>query len=207
MNKKITWLVVIILSLSLSGCRLASKDKSSRNVEENLINMEGYAALVQVSHISDGKSNTYQAKQVYQMEGNYRFEVVKPEHIVGLTTIFNGEKVIQYNPNVDHPKAVELPINNFRNQVFLGSFVENYLQSKNVAIEVQTTQESLRTVLEAIIPGGSTHMSSQKLWIDQESEKPVQMVIYNAEGQETVVVEFIEFTYNPEINESIFTIE
>lgn len=206
--RKIIWLSLIILSLSLSGCKLMGGNENSQaRAEEKLLNMDGYAALVQVSHVGDDKSNTYQAKQIYDMNGNYRFEVVEPEHIAGLTTFFNGEKVIQYNPNVDEPKAVELPVNDFRNQIFLGSFIENYLQSENVSIEVQKTKESLVTVLEAIIPGGSIHMSSQKLWIDQETKEPVRMVIYNEDQAETVIVEFNEFTYNPEIKESIFTIE
>ena len=141
MFKKTIWLGLLILSLSLSACKIISSHKTHPSkVQEQLINMKGYACLARMSHSDEGKSNSYETKQVYRMDGCYRFEVTKPDHIKGLTTINNGEKIIQYNPQVEEPRVVELPVNNFRSQIFLGSFVENYLQSKDVAIEVQKTE-------------------------------------------------------------------
>ena len=208
MHRRVRILAVIMVCLSLSGCRLISGGQSQGlGVEEKLMNMDSYAASLEISHMDNGEKNTYQAKQLYQIDGNYRFEVIKPDYISGLTTIYNGEKIIQYNPNVDEPKLVELADNEFRNQIFLGSFIKNYLQSQDVSIEVQNIEGATTTVLEAIIPGGSKHMASQKLWLDHESKKPVTMIIYNEEGQETVIIKYGEFTYNPKIDQSIFTIE
>lgn len=208
MNKKIAWLGLIIISLSLVGCKMTkSHSKNPSRVQDKLINMKGYACLARITHINDDNTNTYETKQVYQMDGNYRFEVTKPKHIEGLTTICNGEKIIQYNPKVDNPKPVELPVNDFRNQIFLGTFVKNYLQSEEVAIEVQKIDNDITTVLEAVIPGGSKHMSVQRLWVDQKTHNPIRMGIYNQEGKENITIEFIEFTYNPKIDERIFTID
>ena len=208
MHKKTIWLGLFILSLSLSGCKLMNKDKSHLSkVQDKLINMEGYACLARVSHINNENLNTYETKQVYQMDGSYRLEVTKPKNIEGLTTICNGEKIIQYNPQIENSKIVELPANHFRNQIFLGTFVQNYWQSEEVAIKVQKTEGALATVLDAVIPGASKHMSTQRLWIDQQTYKPIRMAVYNQENQETISVEFIEFTYNPEIDENVFTIE
>ena len=208
MAKKLAWLGLFIISISLSGCRIIKDhSKNPNTVQEKLINMKGYACLARITHINDSDTNTYETKQVYQMDGKYRFEVTKPKNIEGLTTICDGEKIIQYNPKSDNPKVVELPVNNFRNQIFLGSFVKNYLQSEEVAIEVQKVENDITTVLEAIIPGGSKHMSTQRLWMDQKTHKPVRMAIYNQEGGEAISIEFIDFTYNPEINERVFTID
>ena len=207
MTKKIAWLGLLLVSLSLSGCKIMDKSENPSRAQEKLISMEGYACLARITHINDKDTNTYETKQVYKMDGRYRFEVTKPEHIEGLTTICNGEKIIQYNPKADNPKAIELPVNNFRNQIFLGTFVKNYLQSEEVAIEVQKMDSGITTVLEAVIPGGSEHMSAQRLWIDQKTHKPIRMGIYNRDGKENITVEFIEFTYNPEISERVFSID
>lgn len=207
MFKKTISIALLILSLSLSGCKLMSENiPNTSSVQDELINMEGYACIARISHITDENVNTYEAKQVYKVNGLYRFEVIKPEHIEGLTTICNGEKIIQYNPQVENPKAVELPVNHFRNQIFLGTFVDNYLQSENVDIEVQKSEDGNLAVLEAVIPGGSKHMSTQRLWIDQKTHKPVQMAIYNRENKEIITIEFTEFTYNPQIDENVFII-
>ncbi|HHX60953.1 MAG TPA: outer membrane lipoprotein carrier protein LolA [Epulopiscium sp.] len=208
MSKKIIGLTLFILTLTLSGCRLMNKNSSHpSSVQEKLMNMQGYACVAKIAYIEGESLNTYEAKQVYQMNGYYRFEIMKPKHIEGLTTIYNGEKVIQYNPQVENPKAVELPTNNFRNQIFLGTFVQNYLQSEEVAMAVNKTEGEVTTMLEAVIPGGSKHMSTQRLWIDQKTYKPVRMAIYDQGKKETVTIEFTEFTYNPKIDESVFIID
>lgn len=204
MIKKTICLGLLVLSLSVVGC----KDRSHPSkVQEKLINMEGYACVASISHIDEDNSNTYESNQMYKIDGRYRFEVTKPEHIKGLTTIYNGEKVIQYNPQIQNPKVVELPANDFRNQIFLGTFVQNYLQSEDVAMEVQKMEGAITTMLEAVIPGGSKHMSTQRLWLDNKTGEPIRMTIYNQDEKETIKVEFIEFTYDPKINESIFIIE
>lgn len=204
MTKKTIGLTILMLSLFLPGC----KQKSHPNeAQERLVTMDSYACVASISHLSDENSNTYDTNQVYEMAGRYRFEVTNPAHIKGLTTIYNGQKVIQYNPQLEDPKVVELQTNEFRNQIFLGAFVKNYLQSEDVAIEVQKMEGAITTMLEAVIPGGSRHMSTQRLWLDHKTQKPVRMVIYNEDDVETIKVEFIEFTYNPKINESIFSIE
>ncbi len=204
MTKQLIGLGLIVLSLSVVGCK---GNAYPSKVQEKLINMEGYTCVASISSISEGNSNTYQSNQIYEMSGRYRVEVTKPEHIKGLTTICNGEKVIQYNPQIENPKIVELPVNNFRNQMFLGTFVQNYLQSEDVAIEVQKIEGGLTTMLEAVIPGGSKHMSTQRVWLNPETGEPVRMTISNQDDEETIKIEFIEFTYDPQINESIFMIK
>ena len=208
MAKKIICVGLLILSLSLSGCRLISGDDAHPSTaQEKLISMDSYACVASVSHIKPENITTYETNQVYEMNGRYRFEVKKPSHIEGLTTIYNGEKVIQYNPQLENPQVVELPVNEFRNQIFLGTFVQNYLQSEDVAIAVQKLEGAQTTILEAIIPGGSKHMSTQRLWLDQKTHKPLRMAIYNQAAEETITIDFIQFTYNPQIDESIFAIE
>lgn len=208
MLKRIVSLLLICFSLSLCGCMFRSKqDLDASKIQDKLMNMESYACLASVSHMGNDATSIYETKQVYQMDGQYRVEVIKPEHTAGLTTVFNGEKIMQYNAKLDKSHISELIPNDFRNQMFLGTFVKNYLQSEDVCIEVQKMEPGLTTVLEAVIPGGNKHMCLQRVWIDQETYEPVRMAVLNEEDKETVVIEFLEFTYNPKINESIFSVK
>lgn len=206
MSKRSTGLLLFILSLSLYGCS-GNQNTAANKIQDQLINMEGYACVAQVSHVSNDKTSTYETKQVYQMDGQYKVEVIQPEHIVGLTTICNGERIVQYHPKLEQSALNELGGNDFRNQMFLGTFVKNYLQSEDVSIEVQNMDNALTTILEAKIPGGSRHMSTQRVWVDQKTFKPIQMSIYNKDDKETVKIEFVEFIYNPKINQSIFELK
>ncbi len=198
--------VVILISLLLSGCGLRGTPDPGK-IQDQLLNMKGYACVGRISHQHYSQTNTYEVRQVYHIDGRYREEVTKPENLAGLTTVFNGDKIIQYNPKVGQSHVSELTNNDFRNQLFLGSFIKNYLQSEDVSIEVQASDPGQTTVLEAVIPGGSRYMAWQRLWIDQKTYKPLQMIIYDKNDKEVVIVEFLEFTYNPQIDESIFAVE
>ena len=208
MLKKGIGFLLIFCSLILCGCMIKNRHNlDASKIQDKLINMESYACLANVSHISDSTTNIYETKQVYQMDGKYRMEVIKPEHIAGLTTVFNGDKIIQHHTRLGKYYSCELVPDDLRNQVFLGSFVKNYLQSEDVSIRVQNMGPGLTTVLDAIIPGANKHMCLQRVWIDQKTYQPVRMAILNEEDKETVVIEFLEFTYNPKINESIFSLK
>ena len=208
MSKRIIGLLFIFISVSLCGCMgVKGKDPKAGDVQDKIINMESYACYARVSQIDHEKTNTYETQQVYQMDGQYKVEVIKPDHLAGLTTICDGQQIIQYHPKLEQSKRSQLGANNFRNQMFLGTFVQNYLQSEEVSIQVQNIETSLTTVLEAIIPGGSEHMSTQRVWIDQKTLKPVQMSIYNKDNKETIKIEFLEFIYDPKIDQSIFAVE
>lgn len=208
MSKRIIGLLFIFVSIWLYGCMGGvGKDPKAGEIQDKIINMESYACQARVSRIDNEKINIYETQQVYQMDGQYKVEVISPDNLTGLITICDGQQIVQYNSKLDQSKLTPLSPNNFRNQMFLGTFVQNYLQSEDVSIEVQNIEESLTTVLEAVIPGGSEHMSIQRVWIDQKTSKPVQMSIYNKDNKETVKIEFLEFTYNPKIDPSIFTVD
>jgi outer membrane lipoprotein-sorting protein len=62
------------------------------------------------------------------------------------------------------------------------------------------------TVLEAIIPGSHPYLSSEKLWVDNKTSKPVKLVIYDPDGAERIIVTYGAFEYNVELDDSLFTI-
>ena len=44
------------------------------------------------------------------------------------------------------------------------------------------------------------------LWVETENQTPVRLEIYDETGTARYVVEFKNFTYNPEFAEDVFTI-
>lgn len=204
----INYIILPMISILIYGCSFSNpRPQNPAKAQDKLLAMESYMCLAKITHIDGDKRNTYESKQAYCIDGKYRVEVTKPQHIAGVVTVFDGEKILQYNPNTSGTQILELQPNSFRNQTFLGTFLHNYLQSEEVTLEVQNIDQETAVVLEAIIPGGSVYMATQKLWIDGNTNKPARMVIYDQEDQETVIIEFLKFTYNPEIQKDIFTME
>ena len=113
----------------------------------------------------------------------------------------------QYNPNLDSKISVGDKDKMERKEICLFTFLENYLKSKDVALETANIDESVYTILEAKIPGGNKYFDSEKLFINNETTLPERLVIYDTEGKERVLVTYNNFVYNPEIEDSKFNVE
>ena len=74
------------------------------------------------------------------------------------------------------------------------------------AAKAAALEESRCTVLEAVIPGGNEYTATEKLWVDNETLKPVQFIIYDAKGNETYHFNYHTFDYNVELEDSLFKI-
>jgi outer membrane lipoprotein-sorting protein len=133
-------------------------------------------------------------------------EVVGPERVAGNVTCFDGTQIIQYNKRVNGRVTVLSAETRERSEIFLTSFVMNFLTVKEVAIHVTNMDEGAFTVLEAVIPGEHPYLATQKLWLNNETMLPVKMVIYDPGGSERVIITFNKFEYNVALDDSLFAV-
>ncbi len=200
-----TALLVCCTILLFSGCQGAA---SSTDPQKQLLEMKGYEAEAVVTRKTDHGENSYTTMQYFDMEdGKYRLEMVEPEEVKGNFTVYDGEKVYQFNPRTGTDMAVEVTPDQARNELFLGQFVKNYLQSEGVSMANATVGQRDCIVLEAVIPGDFAYTATEKLWLDTETGLPVKLVIYDNQGQERYVTEYEAFQYTDSFPEGIFTPE
>ncbi|MEA5084588.1 MAG: outer-membrane lipoprotein carrier protein LolA [Lachnospiraceae bacterium] len=195
-----------IFAVALCGCSLGGTGTVHEKIQKKLTDMKSYRATANVTRISNKGENTYGTKQCYKTTGEYRLEMTSPAEVAGNYTVYDGKTVCQYNPKLESKVAVEVEENQARNELFLGQFVKNYLQSEGVMVETAKLEEGRCTVLEAIIPGDYKYTATEKLWIDNETLLPVQMIIYDTDGNERYITTYDEFEYNVEFDEDTFKI-
>jgi len=196
----------VVMTL-LSGC--AAKQKSLyERITATLKEMENYEAEAYVRYISNNKTNTYLTNQKALASGEYRIEVTAPEAVAGNTTIFDGKIISQYNKNVNGKISVGTTESMERLEILLTSFVKNYFESNEVSVVISAAsiQGNDETVLEAKIPGDNKYLASEKLWINNETLKPVELKIYDEDGNERVTVVYNTFEYNTKLDKSAFTV-
>ena len=130
--KKIA-LVLILCVVTLCGCSTI-KDNSTpmEKIQKRLSEMESYTCDATMKRISNKGENTYDIKQYYKSSGEYRLEIVAPENLKGNYTVFDGEKICQYNSRIDGKIIVDVPESQQRNELFLGSFIKNYMKSRYI---------------------------------------------------------------------------
>ncbi len=197
-----------ILCAALSGCGAADKNETPmEKIQERLNGLQSYHATGTVTRITDEGESEYGIEQYYKISGQYRLELTSPDEVAGNYTVYDGSTVCQFNPRVKGKIIKNVPENQARNELFIGCFVKNYMNSEGVSIAVANFDESQCTVLEAVIPGSNKFTSTEKLWIDNETLDPVKLVIYDSEGKERYILQFKQFEYNAQIDDSVFSVE
>lgn len=206
MKRILSLLLSLFLLGSIAACQKAEPLSESAAIQKKLAEMEGYACTATLTRISDKEEKTYETKQYYKSTGEYRLELTAPASVAGNYTIFDGARICQHNPKLESSIIKDVPESQQRNELFLGQFIKNYMQSEGVAVEAAALDEAKCVVLEAVIPGQDNAIATEKLWVDRESLLPVRFVLYDAEGKERYILEYSEFTFNPPFDAALFTI-
>lgn len=215
MQKKRLRIIAALMTASFifSACGVFGRDgggpadidvSAYERIQEALMNMRTYQAQATVKYISNKNTNEYTTVQQARITGEYRIEVIGPSDVAGNVTIFDGTTIYQFNPNVSDRIVIGNREAPERSEIFLTSFMRNYLISKEVSLAVGDFGEGRATIFEATVPGTHPYMSTQRLWVDNETLKPLQLVIYDPDGVERIVVTYISFEYNVELPDSIF---
>lgn len=195
---------ILLPVVMLCGCGAKDAGTTMEKIQDRLAKMESYACTATLKRISNKGENEYGTKQYYKTTGEYRLELTSPDTVAGNYTVFDGKTICQYNPKMGGKVVIDVPESQPRNELFLGQFVKNYMQSENVSIDVANMDEGKSTVLEAVIPGGNKYLATEKLWVDNETLNPVQFVIYDQDGKERYIITYQEFEYNPSLENSLF---
>ncbi|MCI1999045.1 MAG: hypothetical protein LKJ75_01155 [Clostridia bacterium] len=199
-------LLFLLVPMLFVGCGQKEKTPMEK-IQVRLGSIKSYECSATLTRISNKSSNTYGTKQYYKNTGQYRLELTSPDDVAGNYTVFDGKTVCQYNPHCQKKIIRNVPQNQARNELFLGSFFKNYLNSEDVAIDTVSIDESACTVLEANMPGGNKNMVTEKLWINDTTLKPVKLVIYDKDKKERYILEYGNFEYDVQLSNDIFTIK
>lgn len=197
--------IFIFCLMLLCGCG-TKHIAGYKNVQEKLMAMESYCTNAHITYINNKGSDEFDATYYATKDGKYRMELTAPEDYKDNVIMFDGKMVWSYNPAVEQKVSVDAPDKPQRYELVLFSFLENYVKSQNVTVQSASLDESLCTVLEAEIPGENQFFATEKLCINNETQNPQRLIIYDNEGNEKIKVDFTNFQYNCEIEPEKFTI-
>lgn len=199
-------ILAMALTFVLSGCAQKTDTDSYKKAQEMLMNMESYITEATVCYISNKSENTYETKQWVQSNGRYKIEALAPEEIAGNTIINDSKLIMQYKPDIENKISFSISDKAQRSEILLFSFLKNYLNSQDVAVEtVSSDDDTLYTVLESQISGDNKFFNTEKLFISTKTNLPEKLIIYDTDSIERIRVIFNTFEYNPQIDTEIFS--
>ena len=204
----ILWLLLILAAFGLTSCQAEEVPELTvyQKIHERLVNLGTYRARATIEYISNKGTNTYETIQHGRITGEYRIEVTGPEHVAGSITSFDGQQIYQFSTRVNGRVAILADESKERSEIFLTSFIRNWLTGQESSVMATSMDEGQYTVLEAGIPGSHPYLATQKLWISNETLLPTKMVIIDPQGIERVIVTYHRFEYNIELDDALFAV-
>lgn len=194
MKKQWTILIAITLCIlaAFIGCQKkeSTKEEAYGEFQKKISKIDAYTCTAEIEVVGNKSPQKYIMIHDYKKPDYYRVEVISPEHLKDKTMEYKGDKIIIKNPDEDD--EVELPnIGKNSHYLFIGDFIENYLQ--NEEIEIKLSGGNL--ILETQIPGNNKYFKKQVLYINVETKKPIKMEILDEEANIRFNVNYKEFEY------------
>ncbi|MCL2203649.1 MAG: hypothetical protein FWB88_06890 [Defluviitaleaceae bacterium] len=190
----------------LRGPGSAEELSAFEKIQRMLVELHSYRAIATVEYRANKGSNTYETVQHARITGEYRVEVTGPEHVAGSVTVNDGRNIVQFNARVEGRIAVPVEETPERSEIFLTTFIRNYLQSNEVSVMVADMDEGVRTVLEAAVPGNHPYLATARLWVDNQSLQPVKLIIFDPDGAERIIITYHAFEMNVVLDDALFSL-
>ena len=131
-----------VLLFAVCACSREKNLTELEEIQQQLAEMEGYACTATLIRQTENGEKIYETKQYYKSTGEYRLELTAPETVAGNYTVFDGDRICQYNPRVNDRIIRDVPESQHRSELFLGQFIRNYMQSEGVSVETASFDSS-----------------------------------------------------------------
>ena len=207
-NKKIFLIIgIIVLILILFTFFYFNTYKNSKsvnnidksNIKDYILNISSYEAKITVTVNSNKNTNKYILKQQYNSNNVFKQEVIEPDNISGLKTIYDGNslKIENTKLNLSHLYDSYEYISD--NVLDLYTFIQNYKNSADSEYEEFDTEVVMRITNK----NGNRFNYYQDLYIDKNTALPKRMEITDKNQNLVVYIEYNEISFNSTSKEEI----
>lgn len=195
-------LFLLFLIVFVTAC---TKVEQYPSIQDKLSKMTSYQTQAEITYISNKGTTCYNTIIYAKQDGKYKITVTAPPDYKDNVVLYDGKLVWQYNPHLENNKiSANPPDKQSRREVILFSFLKNYATSMETTVATATAENQKTTVLQAVLPGKSPILASEKLFVDNEKMLPVKLVLYDNKNKERIVVKFNNFEYNKKLEDEIF---
>ena len=157
-------------------------NKSEENVENYILNMNSYAAIMEIEITTNKNKNKYVVRQELKNNNESIQEVIEPENVKGIITKFDGKDLIIENNNLNLSKIYENYNYVVNNSLWLDSFVSEFKENNNSSIKSNNEE----IIFEINNQNNNKYNVYKKLYVDKRSAKPTKMVIEDI-NQNTII--------------------
>lgn len=168
-------------------------NKSAKEIEEYILNINSYETEAIITVNSNKNQNKYKVKQQYIKEENlYKQEIIEPENIKGVSIFYDGQNLKIENTNLNLNKIYENYNYIGSNDLNLIQFVNDYKENDEKKLE----EKDGTIILETKIKNGNKYRLSKKLYINKENAIPMKLEIKDITQNTAIYILYNEIKIN-----------
>ena len=174
-------------------------NKTIEDIKNYILNISSYEAEIEVTINSNKNTNKYILKQKCVLPDVFSQEVLEPENIKNLKTIYDGKTLKIENTNLNLSKIYEEYENIANNTLFLSTFIENYKNDDGATLK--TNNEEI--ILECSVQNNNKYQEKQILYISKSTGMPIRMEIKDFNKNTSVYILYNGIKINSTKRENI----
>ena len=185
MRKKFLTPIAFLLLISFAGCNSQPASESiHKRVHKAYYDMPSYSAKCLVTAYTKGSQNDYECSVFYNKD-NDTYRLISNDMQIVIesekTKISKGDNELLVSSSDDDMA------------IFLNTFFKSYYESESTSLSVSENKETTFTVLECDVINPTSSMAHMKLWVDNETARPLRMQVFGKDNFLNTEVTFKEF--------------
>ena len=205
-KKIIIFITVLILSIILFFFiknnyknKILGNNMSNKNIEEieeYILNISSYEAKIEMTVESNKNTNKYIMEQIYQKDKISKQTILEPSNIAGLETKYENGTLTINNSKLNLVTVYENYNYLVENCLWLDSFIQDYIESKNKNQNNITEENDVITMETKTRNENNRYIYSKKLMIDKKTGKPTKLLIQDMNQKNIIYILYNEITIN-----------
>ncbi|MCG8539601.1 MAG: outer-membrane lipoprotein carrier protein LolA [Clostridia bacterium] len=202
-----SWSIIILMIVLLTGCVEKTDEEIFYRAQKKIVSLDTYRAKAKIRVYGNKAPEEYFVQQWFKAPDKYRTEVEEPEDVKGKITIYNGKKAWICQPRIGQEWLMEDFSNSVEQKMFLGYFIDNFLNTENPRLTRETFEDEDYILIETDIPGNHPYFNKKRLWFDIKKYYPHKLEVLDKDDNIRIDVKYVDFIYNEDIDDEIFTIK
>ena len=166
-------------------------NKSVNQIEEYILNMNSYKAIMEVTITSNKNENKYLIKQEHNSEKNIQ-KIEEPETIKNIEILQSGGKIEIKNSRLNLTNIYDEYPYITENILWLDSFINLYKKEKNNSNIYEQNNE----IIMELNNKNNKYFSLIKLYIDKNSGNPKKMIVQDNNQKNRIYILYKEIIIN-----------
>lgn len=194
-------MMVILSMLMINGC---NKSASQSPILDRLKSMNSYSAVVDMEVYGVKEVAHYSMKQYYN-NGKVRVDITKPENMLGnVRIVSDGKEKIYSEKAKDDMQYMDNGSQN--GLISIGIFIDIINNWDNTVVESLNRDGKKYISVKLKLNDNSRYNKEAVVLFDESTLKPERMEIYDESGKVRIGINYSEFKYNPQIDDTLFNI-